>query len=299
MSRAAAAEPPVPILTTGGSAKGVPVKRELLTRDPEIGARASLDEQTVESYAALMREGVEFPPLVVFDNGDKLFIADGYLRDTASERAGFEIVPCEVRRGTRRDAQLYAIEANGRHGQPLTPADRQRAIERLLSDPEWSRWSDRIIGKLAGVSHSVVNKARRRRPELKGRPRVVIRSGQVYEWKQPKEPRTPNHYSDYLYYLVRLTPQQFVRFQQIVNLRTDRKAIGDALKVVLSEPEAAPPAPPEQPEGARINYAANWLVYLVRMSPAQLIEWYRVIKSRVDVSVLAEAVDVTMRQPPK
>ena len=35
-----------------------------------------------------MREGAEFPPLVVFDNGDNLFIADGFLRDAASGRAG-------------------------------------------------------------------------------------------------------------------------------------------------------------------------------------------------------------------
>jgi hypothetical protein len=68
---------------------------------------------------------------------------------------------------------------------------------------------------------------------------------------------------------------------------------------VLSEPEAPPAAAPEQPEGERVNYVANWLVYLVRMSPTQLIEWYRIIKSRVDVSALAEAVDVVMRQPPK
>jgi hypothetical protein len=295
MSRAIAAEPPVPILTTSaGGAKAVPIRRELLTRDPEIAARAALDERTVERYVALMREGTEFPPLVVFDNGDKLFIADGFLRDAAAERASIEELPCEVRRGTRRDAQLFAIQANGRHGKPLTRTDRQLAVERLLADPEWSRWSDRVIGKLAGVSHSVVNKARRRRPELKGRPRVVIRGGQVYEWTRPKEPRAPNYYSDYLYYLVRLTPEQFARWQQIVALRTDRKILAEALEAVLSEPaegQVAPAKPKVPPD-----YITNWLAYLPKMAPMQLLRWRNIIKSRVSLTVLAEAVDLVMRE---
>lgn len=233
-----------------------------------------------------MREGAEFPPLVVFDDGEKLRLVYGFLRDAASERAGLEVVPCDVRRGTHHDAQLYAIQANGRHGKTLTRADRQLAVERLLDDPEWSRWSNRVIGKLAGVSHSVVNKMRRRRAE-KGQPRVVIRSGQVYEWTRPKEPRPPNYYSDYLYYLVRLSPQQYIRLKEIVNFRADRKVIAQAIETVVavtSQPAAAP------------NNSTNWQLYLPTMTPQQLVRWRDIIKSRIDLAVLAEAVDIVMRE---
>jgi Flp pilus assembly protein CpaB len=58
------------------------------------------------------------------------------------------------------------------------------------------------------------------------------------------------------------------------------------------------PTPPTAPTSA-VNYTANWLFYLQRMSPAQLQRWCAVIKSRVSITVLAEAVDVVMRESPQ
>ncbi|HEX8503711.1 MAG TPA: hypothetical protein VF659_24210 [Pyrinomonadaceae bacterium] len=294
MSTAATDAPPG-ATTTQTAAKCALLRREILTRDPEIHARAGLDERAVALYAKLMKDGAEFPPLVAFDDGAVLWLADGFLRDAAAERAGFDVLPCDVRKGTRRAAQLFAIRANARHGRALTPADRRRAVERLLDDPEWSRWSDRTLAKLAGVSHSVINRARRRRPELKGRPRVTVRGGQVYDWTPPRETRPPNYYSDYLYYLVRLTPEQFERWRQIVNLRTDRRVLAAALETVLSEPPTPQEAQATKPE-APPNYIANWLYYLTTMTPAQLMRWRAIIKSRADLSALAEAVDLVVRE---
>lgn len=84
MSRAGAAEPPTPTQTV---AKSAPLRREILTRDPEIDARAGLDKATVGHYAALMRDGVELPPLTVFDDGGRLYLADGFLRAAGRARA--------------------------------------------------------------------------------------------------------------------------------------------------------------------------------------------------------------------
>ena len=44
----------------------------------------------------------------------------------------------------------------GRMGNPETPADKHRAVERLLSDPEWSAWSNREIARRVGVSDPFV-----------------------------------------------------------------------------------------------------------------------------------------------
>ena len=74
MTRAAAATPPT--TTTTARAKGVPLRRELLTRDPGVQSRTQLDPKTVERYADLMKDGVKFPALVVFADGDKLYLAD-------------------------------------------------------------------------------------------------------------------------------------------------------------------------------------------------------------------------------
>ena len=67
----------------------------------------------------------------------------------------------EVRAGTSRDAILYAIGANAAHGLRRTQADKRRAVERLLKDPEWSRWSDRKIAEAAKVDHKTVAAIRR------------------------------------------------------------------------------------------------------------------------------------------
>jgi hypothetical protein len=44
------------------------------------------------------------------------------------------------------------------------------------------------------------------------------------------------------------------------------------------------------------DYIANWLHYLSQMTPAQLARWKSIIRSRVSLTVLAEAVDLVMRE---
>ena len=46
-----------------------------------------------------------------------------------------------------------------------TQADKRRAVERLLKDTDWSRWSDRKIAEVAKVDHKTVGTIRR---ELRG-----------------------------------------------------------------------------------------------------------------------------------
>ncbi len=43
----------------------------------------------------------------------------------------------------------------------VNQADKRRAIERLIRDEEWSKWSDRKIAKVARVDHKTVGKIRR------------------------------------------------------------------------------------------------------------------------------------------
>jgi hypothetical protein len=253
--------------------QGGAIRRELLTRDPEVQARSQLDRKTVKHYAALIEDGVELPPLTVFDDGEKLYIADGFLRDAAAELAGLDHFPCDVRRGTRRDALLYSIGANSGHGLPFTRADKRRAVAKLLRDEEWRRWSDTEIARHAGVGKSFVSTMRRElQPEAVGAARLARRGAQVYEMRPAAPPARASA----------TTPT--------------------AATTPTSTPTPTPAGGPAQPttpqKTAPVNYATNWLFYLTRMSPAQLLSWQKIIKSRVDVGVLAEAVDVVMRQTP-
>ena len=45
-------------------------------------------------------------------------------------------------------------------GPSLNTADKRRIIDRLLTDEEWSRWSDRDIARHCGVSHEFVRQRR-------------------------------------------------------------------------------------------------------------------------------------------
>jgi hypothetical protein len=66
-----------------------------------------------------------------------------------------------VRKGTRRDAILYAVGANEGHGLRRTPADKRKAVLTLLEDPEWSKWSNYQIAEACKVTPPFVLRLRR------------------------------------------------------------------------------------------------------------------------------------------
>ena len=151
-----------------GSAKGgARVETIPLSSIKDGGAqmRVEMRIETVHDYAEDMLKGAVFPPIVVFFDGTDYWLGDGYHRVEAARKIERESIDAEIRQGTQRDAILYGISANATHGLRRTQADKRRAVERLLTDPEWARWSDRKIAEAAKVDHKTVAKIRR---ELSG-----------------------------------------------------------------------------------------------------------------------------------
>jgi hypothetical protein len=122
--------------------------------------RTAINEQVVAEYADAMRAGVVFPPLTVFFDGADYWLADGFHRWHAYKASG-ATVSVDCRSGTRRDAVLYAVGANGTHGLRRTRDDKRRAVRMLLEDAEWGQWSDREIAKRCDVDHKTVGGIRR------------------------------------------------------------------------------------------------------------------------------------------
>jgi hypothetical protein len=114
------------------------------------------DPSTVARYTEDMANGAVFPPAVVFRDGERYILAGGFHRIEAATMRGAEDFPVEVHEGGLREAVLYAVGANTDHGLQRSHADKRKAVTTLLSDQEWARWSDREIGRLAGVSHTTV-----------------------------------------------------------------------------------------------------------------------------------------------
>jgi N6-adenosine-specific RNA methylase IME4 len=129
-------------------------------RDTSAQPRCEIDLATVADYAEAMRAGTTFPPVVVFEDGADHWLVDGFHRIQAAETAGLQEIAATVHPGTLRDAVLYSAGANAVHGLRRTSADKRRAVETLLKDPEWVKWSDREIARRCAVSVMTVSRAR-------------------------------------------------------------------------------------------------------------------------------------------
>lgn len=66
-------------------------------------------------------------------------------------------IAAEVRQGSRRDAQWYSFGANKAHGLRRAKGDAKRAIEKILTDPEWSKVPQTKIAEHVGVNRSYVS----------------------------------------------------------------------------------------------------------------------------------------------
>jgi hypothetical protein len=119
-----------------------------------------MDMAIVDEYTEGMKNGSEFPPLQVFRIEDHYVLVDGYHRLWASQDAKIKEVLCDVHEGTMRDAILFASGVNATHGLRRTKEDKRRAIERLLVDPEWGRWSSNKIAEICKVDAKTVAKYR-------------------------------------------------------------------------------------------------------------------------------------------
>ena len=153
-----------------------------IKRDFALQPRATLHQDWIEEYAMDMATGATFPPPVVFFDGNDYWLADGFHRVFAAEALGLVDMECDIRRGSRRDALLHSVGANAEHGHRRTNDDKQRAIDIMFADPEWTKLPDREIARHCAVDHKTVSA---RRPKPSGEipqiePRTVTRGGTTY-----------------------------------------------------------------------------------------------------------------------
>jgi ParB-like chromosome segregation protein Spo0J len=123
--------------------------------------RKYINQETVAEYAENMLEDAQFPPMTVFNDGVNFWLADGFHRFHANKKAGFLDVECDVRTGTLREAVLFSLSANSRHGLRRTNEDKRNAVMKMLNDVEWSEWSDQEIARHCDVSPMTVGRIRK------------------------------------------------------------------------------------------------------------------------------------------
>lgn len=131
---------------------------DLLRLDGDTQSRIEVNAETVDDYADLIKAaGKEWPfePLTVFHDGSHYFVADGFHRTMAAINSKRSSIPCVVKRGTCRDARIYGMTANDKHGLRMSRDDRRINVVWLLETyPELKQGE---VAEKAGVSIRTVS----------------------------------------------------------------------------------------------------------------------------------------------
>lgn len=120
--------------------------------------RFKICEVTVSEYAAAIEEGAKMPPVVLFTDGNEMYLADGWHRYHAHDRCGLKDILAEIKTGTVDDALIYSLGTNDKHGLPRNNADKRKiatiAVEKFPAD------SSSKIATVTGLSHTFIDKIR-------------------------------------------------------------------------------------------------------------------------------------------
>lgn len=115
---------------------------------------ALYDIATLQEYCDAMESGATFPPIHVIEDGDNLWLVDGFHRVAAAHKLGRKTIDALSRPGTLEEAQWAACSAN--RGLLRSTEDKKNAIIAALKHPRSRDLSDRAIGVHCGVSHHTV-----------------------------------------------------------------------------------------------------------------------------------------------
>lgn len=146
--------------------------------------RTEINEQYIrENLIPALDGGATMPPLTVFYDGKYYWLADGFHRWHAFTTCDVLMPACEVHKGTKRDAILYSVGVNDKHGLRRTNEDKRECVETLLNDKEWAKWTDVKIAEQCNVGHAMVSRVRVSIfPKEKDRNvRTATRGGKTYQ----------------------------------------------------------------------------------------------------------------------
>ena len=196
------------------------IRLEKIKVDGDLQVRDKINEAAVREYADVIRGGGKMPPVTVFFDGKSYHLADGWHRFFAHKQAAFPEIEAEIHDGTRRDAILFALSANDKHGLRRTNADKRRSVLVLLEDFEWSEWNNTKIAEVCGVSATFVDKIRKEMNTPTPTTRKVTRDGVEYDMDTSKMGKKPKAEPD---------PEPVIdeNEQKIEEMATEFKAIAE------------------------------------------------------------------------
>nr|WSY51189.1 ParB N-terminal domain-containing protein [Streptomyces sp. NBC_00886] len=109
-------------------------------------------------HVELLAMARDLPPILV--QRSTMRVIDGMHRVRAAQFRGEEAISVTFFDGDDSEAFLRAVDANIKHGLPLSLTDREAAADRILAN--YPQWSDRTVAAASGLSHTTVGAIRRR-----------------------------------------------------------------------------------------------------------------------------------------
>jgi ParB-like chromosome segregation protein Spo0J len=162
-------EPVFAELPAGGVTFMVPVAELLPADSPRRYG------ENPEHIRVLAEPDRPLPPVLV--HRPSMRVIDGMHRLRAARLRGQESIEVVFFEGTDDDAFVEAVRANIAHGLPLSYADREAAVARIVvSHPDWS---DRAVAATAGLSPRTVAAVRGRIVDLPQQTARVGRDGRI------------------------------------------------------------------------------------------------------------------------
>jgi hypothetical protein len=124
----------------------------------------------------------------LYFDGQAYWVGDGFhrIKSRLEVNVRGNKIEAIIHSGDRRDAILHSVGANSKHGLRRTNEDKRHAVELLLRDKEWSKWSNCEIARKACVTEGLVRSVRKVifvSNEDKATERLVERNGTVFTQK--------------------------------------------------------------------------------------------------------------------
>ncbi|TQL19175.1 ParB-like chromosome segregation protein Spo0J [Streptomyces sp. SLBN-134] len=129
----------------------VPISSLLPADSPRLTGESS-------EHVELLAAARDLPPILV--QRSTMRVIDGMHRVRAALLRGENTIAVTFFEGDDGEAFLRAVDANLKHGLPLSLADREAAAGRILA--KFPQWSDRTVASATGLSHTTVGAIRRR-----------------------------------------------------------------------------------------------------------------------------------------
>lgn len=139
-----------------GRLASLPIGRLDLSGSPRLGG---IEERHVSALAQLAPSAL--PPVLV--HRPSLRVIDGVHRVHAAVLRGEATITAELVECDEGEVFVLAVQANSRHGLPLSLEDRRAAGRSILE--RHPHWSDRMIAKIVGLSPNTVGAIRRRQAD--------------------------------------------------------------------------------------------------------------------------------------